>query len=58
MRDLSPQMERMFNMLKSKGLFQEFKDYQDWVKQKHPNYVENKGRQFNNKEPEQKGLNL
>lgn len=32
--NIDKQMERLFNLLKSKGLFKEYENYQDWQKQK------------------------
>ena len=36
MESLRISMEKTFDLLKSKGLFLEYKDYQDWCRKNYP----------------------
>ena len=36
MESLRISMEKTFDLLKSKGLFLEYKNYQDWLNKKYP----------------------
>lgn len=36
MQRLRELMEKTFDLLKAKGLFQNYKNYQEWLKEKYP----------------------